>query len=153
MAVEAALSPPAVSTVVESAKVCLNHPVQPEGWGSKSRSLANSSTPTILSFSTANNLICRLSADRDAAGTLAHEKIMATEKISPLFRVLFFCVGVANVDLVHVQLGLIHQASQHHFVSTELWEGVWYARVVEKRGRQIDTKTKGLVFIVPFKLL
>ena len=55
MAVEAALFPPGVSTVVGSAKVCLNHPVQPEGWGSNSKSLATSSALLIFSFSTAYN--------------------------------------------------------------------------------------------------
>ena len=102
MAVEAALFPPGVVTVVGSAKVCLNHPVQPEGWGSNSKSLATSSALLIFSFSTAYNWTGRVSADCRTPGTLAREEIMATEEISPLLRVLLFCVSVSYPHAVHV---------------------------------------------------
>ena len=153
MAVEAALFPPGVVTVVGSAKVCLNHPVQPEGWGSNSKSFASSSALTILSFSTAFNLSGRLSADGRTPGTLAREEIVATEEIAPLLGVLLFCVCVPYPHTIHIKLWLIHQASQHHFVSTELGEGIWDTRVVEEGGSQVDTKTKRFVLVFSLKLL
>ena len=131
MAVEAALFPPGVSTDHGSAKVCLNHPVQPEGWGSNSKSFATSSALAILSFSTAFNLSGRLSADGRTPGTLAREEIVATEEIAALIGVLLFRVCVPYPHSIHIKLWLVHQASQHHSVSTELGEGIWDTRVVK----------------------
>ena len=73
-----------------------------------------------------------LSADQVCTpGTLAREEIMPLEKIPPRLGILLLCVRVTDPHSVQVQLGLVHQASQHHLVSPELREGVWDTGVVK----------------------